>query len=272
MERIHMIGYDAVHPADFLYDVAEQHDHYLLILTQTPARFWRGDESKVYPAGQAALFAPQSRIRYGACEARYGNDWMIFDSDEAYVTRFPFLETPFPVLDVEYCHNLFQLLTWEHTQGGYETTISQLMSVLFTKLSADLVVGEESGYRRELLALRRRILSEPREHWSVGAMAEQLHISAGYLQLLYKRQFGVSCVEDVVRSRVRLARDYLVHTNMRVSEIAALCGYNSAEHFSRQFHAACGVAPGRYREQALNRSREGKSPPDSGADGKSFSG
>jgi hypothetical protein len=40
MDRIRMIGYDAVHPADFVYDVPERHGYYLLILTHTKARFW----------------------------------------------------------------------------------------------------------------------------------------------------------------------------------------------------------------------------------------
>lgn len=259
MEKIHMIGYDAVHPSDFVYDVPEHHGYYLLILTQTPAQFWQGNAPREYPAGRAVLFAPHSRIHYGACGERYGNDWMIFSSDETYVTQFPLLATPFPVLDIAYCHNLFQLLTWENMQDHYETTISQLMSVLFARLRADLGRYKcEDLYGSELVALRRQIASHPRQPWNVTAMAERLHISAGYLQALYKRRFGVSCMDDVIQSRIRLARDYLTHTDMRVSEIAAQCGYNSAEHFSRQFRKLCGVAPGAYRVRARAEAGEEK--------------
>lgn len=248
MERIHMIGYDAVHPADFIYDVPENHDYYLLILTHTPARFWQGGESRVVPAHQAALFAPQSRIRYGACGESYGNDWMIFSSTEARVTRFPLLATPFPVLDAAYCHNLFQLLTWEHMQGSHEVVIAQLMALLFQKLHADIDLPGGLDYRLELAALRRNILSQPERNWNVPEMAAQLHISVGYLHLLYKRQFGTSCMDDVIGSRVRRARDYLSHTRLRIQEISLLCGYNSAEHFSRQFRRYCGMSPGQYRK------------------------
>ena len=103
----------------------------------------------------------------------------------------------------------------------------------------------------EKAALRRRIMSQPRENWNVSDMAAQLHISAGYLHLLYKRQFGVTCMDDVIASRIRLAKDYLVHTQLRVQEIASMCGYSSAEHFSRQFHRLCGMSPGQYRRMAL---------------------
>ena len=253
MDKIRMIGYDAVHPADFVYDVPEHHGYYLLILTHTRARFWQGDAPREYPANHAALFAPHSRIRYGACEGSYGNDWIIFDSDETYVTQFPLLGAPFPVMDPDYCHSLFQLLTWEHQQEGYETVESQLMSVLFHKLRGDIVRPDDADYGRELLALRRQIVNQPWQAWNVPGMAERLHISAGYLQLLYKRQFGVSCMDDVIASRIRLAKDYLTHTNLRVLEIANICGYNNAEHFSRQFRRVCGMAPGRFRREAAEK-------------------
>lgn len=249
MENIRMIGYDAVHPADFVYEMPHGHDCYLLILTHTPARFLRDGAMREYPPGQAALFAPGAPIRYGACGGSYGNDWMLFSSDEAAVTRFPRLNEPFPVVDADYCHQLFRLLTWEHMHENYEEVTAQLMSVLFHKLSADLRRPEGEGFERALLSLRRSIVNNPRRDWNVGEMASRLHISAGYLQLLYKRQFGVSCMEDVIHSRIRLARDYLAHTRMSVSEIAALCGYNSAEHFSRQFKRVCGVSPGQYRKK-----------------------
>ena len=250
VERIHMIGYDAVHPADFIYDVPEDHGYYLLILTHTPLRLRDAEGERVYPAHHAALFSPSARIHYGACEDTYSNDWIIFSSDEPCVTQFPLKNRPFPVLDPDYCHNLFQLLTWEHMQENYETVVSQLMSLLFQKLRAAIDQGGDADYRLALTALRRRILSQPRLNWNVSDMAAQLHISAGYLHLLYKRQFGVSCMDDVIASRIRLAKDYLAHTQLRVLEVAALCGYNSAEHFSRQFRRLCGMTPGQYRRSA----------------------
>ncbi|MDO4867255.1 MAG: hypothetical protein Q4C10_11940 [Clostridia bacterium] len=190
MDSIRMIGYDAVHPSDFVYDVPEGHGYYLLILTHTPLRFRDGEIERIYPAHHAALFSPDCRIHYGACEETYGNDWIIFSSDEPYVTQFPMQNRPFPVPDADYCHNLFQLLTWEHVQSGHEAVTSQLMALLFQKLRAGISQPEDADYRLELTALRRRIMSQPLRNWNVSDMAAQLHISAGYLHLLYKQQFG----------------------------------------------------------------------------------
>ena len=138
MDSINMIGYDAVHPSDFVYDMPGGHGYYLLILTHTPLRFRDSDGERIYPARHAALFSPDARIHYGACEATYSNDWIIFDSDEPYVTQFPLQNRPFPVPDADYCHNLFQLLTWEHMQGSLEAVTAQLMELLFQKLRAGI--------------------------------------------------------------------------------------------------------------------------------------
>lgn len=254
MDTIHMIGFDAVHPADFVYDMPERHGYYLLILTHTRLRFQDAEGERIYPPHHAALFTPESRIHYGACDDHYSNDWIIFSSDETYVTQFPLTNRPFPVIDADYCHNLFQLLTWERMQTNYETIISQLLALLFHKLRDDVRLPGEADFQRELVALRRHIVTDPRHPWSVPDMAARLHISAGYLHQLYKRQFGVSCMDDVISSRVRLAKDYLAHTQLRVLEIAALCGYSNAEHFSRQFRQSCGVSPGQYRKAASARS------------------
>ncbi len=250
MYRIRTMGYDAVHPSDFVYEMPASGDS-LLILTATPVRCFEGKSCRVLPPPQAALFLPGSGARYGADGEPYQNDWMIFSSDETAVTGFPLVNRFFPVSDPEYCHSLFRLLTWEWRQdGGYETVISQLMSVLFHRLAADLGRQDSEPYGFALDALRRRIGSEPHAPWTVAGMARELHISEGYLQALYKRRFGVSCMEDVIRARLRLAEDCLTHTVMSVAEIAVVCGYHSTEHFSRQFRRFVGIAPLAYRRGA----------------------
>ena len=106
MEKIHMIGCDAVHPSDFVYDAPPNRGYYLLILTKTPAVFRVGEEEKEYPAHHAALFTPECRIHYRASGEQYRNDWMVFWSDELYVTQFPKAGEPFPVRDPVFSHIL----------------------------------------------------------------------------------------------------------------------------------------------------------------------
>jgi AraC-like DNA-binding protein len=247
MNKIIFSGYDTFHNADFAIDSPEGYDYYLFLLTRSPGQFLVDGEMRQYPAGSAVLYPPSSPVGYGTCGDCYGDDWIRFESDESFVKNFSRINEPFPVSDVDYCHNLVQLLTWESTMGQYDGAISQLFHILFYKLEDDLLHHESAAHDQELLTLRKSIMNNPQMDWRIADMAKQLHLSMGYLQSLYKQKFGVSCMDDVIRCRVRKAKDLLTNTSETVIAIAAQCGYNNAEHFCRQFKSACGVTPGKYR-------------------------
>ena len=50
MNHIYFAGYSAVHPADFVFEVPEGYDCYLLLITSTPARFRVNDQIVADPA------------------------------------------------------------------------------------------------------------------------------------------------------------------------------------------------------------------------------
>lgn len=279
MNQIYFAGYDGVHSKDFKYDIPEGFPCFLLVVTTTPSRFRVQGEIREYPAHTAVLYPPNHGIWYAAGGEVYGNHWLRFASDESFVTNFPRQAVPFSVSDPEYCRSLFQLLTWEASQltaasrrfqnTGLlipdeeipskqaapdsrlsDLTVSQLLRILFNKLLSDTLNVPCVGHDRELLTLRRQIATAPQLPWSIADMAEQLHISAGYLQLLYKQQFHISCMDDVIRFRLLRAQDLLIYTTESIASIAEQCGYNNTEHFCRQFRKSAGMTPGQFRRQA----------------------
>lgn len=279
MNQIYFVGYDAIHKNDFVYDVPNGFNSYLLVLTTTPAVFRINGIAKEYPAHTAILYPPNHSIYYGAANQEYGNHWIRFSSDELAIVHFPLQGIPFSVADPEYCHNIFQLLTWEtsqlvgssriyHSTGNqlqsmdeqslpvnnqsnpHELIISQLLHILFTKLGENVSTTTNTCHDRDLIALRRQIASNPQQQWTIADMADQLHVSSGYLQLIYKKKFNISCMDDVIHYRLVKAKDLLAHTNHSISEIALKCGYNNTEHFCRQFYKKTELTPGQYRKKA----------------------
>lgn len=113
MNQIYFVGYDGIHSADFKYDIPEGFHCYLLVVTTTPALFRVQGEVREYPAHTAVLYPPNHEIWYAANNQPYGNHWLRFASTETFVTGFPRQAVPFPVSDPDYCHSMFQLLTWE---------------------------------------------------------------------------------------------------------------------------------------------------------------
>ncbi len=268
MNYIHFTGYDAKHPNDFVFDISEGYDCYLLVLTHTPAKFCIDGTVSDYPAHCAVLYPPFTPVWYAASTDSYSDDWIRFSSDETFVKNFPLTAHPFSVSDPDYCHNLIKLLTWEtslwtgtsriyhHAVAEYDSkqpndniVISQLLHILFLKLRDEVLQLKTSSHSHELFMLRRQISNNPQFPWTVREMAEQLHISPGHMQCLYKQQFGISCINDIIDFRLRKAKDLLAHTEQSISEISEQCGYRNVEHFCRQFRKNTGITPGIFRKE-----------------------
>ena len=249
MNEILFIGYDAKHTKDFAFDFPENKDFYLLLLITSPAEVFLDGQWQYVCANSVILFPPEQEIHYRACGEVYSNDWIRFVSDETYVTSFPLQGIPFPVSDPEYCHHLIKLLTWEaaFTSRNSEWLISDLMHALFLKLNENTTDILPSSHSSTILNLRKQIYNQPQRDWTVPLMAEYLHISTGYLQSLYKSSFGISCMDDVIEGRIRLAKDQLMYTDKTIAEIAEFCGYCNVEHFCRQFKQNMSVTPKQYR-------------------------
>ncbi|MFG6356581.1 MAG: AraC family transcriptional regulator [Acetatifactor sp.] len=252
MNIIHFVGYSAVHTSDFLFEMTPAPlDQYTLLLVFTPVQFLLEGQWQEFPAGTAILYAPGQPICYRACRETYQNDWIRFSTDEPLVTQFPLTGVPFPVSDTEYCHLLFKLLTWESSltsaDSGSDLAVSNLLQTLFLRLGQDTARREASPYASQLLRLRKKIYNSPHHPWNIQAMARELHLSAGYLQILYRKMFGVSCMDDVIAGRIRKAREQLAYTEKPVSEVADACGYHNVEHFCRQFRQQTGMTPSAFR-------------------------
>ena len=255
MNQIRYVEYDAMHKESFVFDIPEGHDCWLLVITQTPAIFYVENEYRKYPPNCAVLYKPHQKIYYRACENQYVNDWIRFDTDETYVTNSP-LPTgiPFLVRDYSYCHKIYQLITNEHILNGIykDISINLLLRVMFNKLMESYDYKNTSSLDKKLYKLKQEIYHNPNKNWTVKEMSETLNVSIGYLENIYKNTFGVSCIEDVIASRINLAKEYLSYHHYTIKEIVTLCGYRNTEHFYRQFKKVTGVTPSEYRNSRLN--------------------
>ena len=250
MNEIDFIGYGTIHPSDFVYDIPDGQPYYLLLLITSPAEMLIYEEMLQVAANSAILYTPGCRIYYRATGEEYRDDWIRFRSDETFVKQFPLRNTPFPVVDPEYCHNLIKLLTWEtsFSSAESESIISHLLRVLFSKLHESVADNTANIHTRALINLHNKIYNSPQLPWDIGQMAKELHLSPSRLQTLYKELFGTSCMDDVIKGRLRCAQDQLKYSSKSVREVAENCGYNNVEHFCRQFRRYNGCTPGQYRK------------------------
>jgi len=103
-------------------------------------------------------------------------------------------------------------------------------------------------YHEKLHRLHREIYSSPQNEWTISNMAASMGMSSTHFQRIYKAEFGISCMEDVITARIEKAKWLLQHTELHVQEIADKCGYHHLNHFMRQFKKRIGITAMQYRK------------------------
>jgi len=249
MLRIEHMAFGCASKSDFV-----RNNTWLIILTRACCVFAIDGSDVEYPPNCIVLYKPGQILNFRTFDEAFRLDYIYFTTDEAYITgsNLPF-GLPVVISDPDYYHSLFHLLAAEHANGGHlkEISMDKLMQVLFNKLSQISELKPKTHLCKSIHDLKRDIYSRPDEQWTLKLMADMLNISAGHLESTYKNIFGVSCMEDVIVSRITLAKKYLQNSTCSIAEVISRCGYRSAEHFYRQFKKVTGITPRGYRSKGL---------------------
>lgn len=102
--------------------------------------------------------------------------------------------------------------------------------------------------RRDVAPVREYLEEHCTEKIALESVAEHFFLNKHYLARLFKEQYGVSVNSYLTQVRITRAKQMLRFTNKAVSVIAAECGLEDANYFSRVFKKVEGVTPKQYRE------------------------
>ena len=123
---------------------------------------------------------------------------------------------------------------------------ADLLDILAPQLDAELAErAAEQDARAQVQAVLRRLLVGRRP--DLGDVARELASSPRTLQRRLG-DLGVSYHRVLEDSRRSMARQYLLHSALELSEIAYLLGYEDANSFFRAFTRWEGMPPGRWRD------------------------
>ena len=121
------------------------------------------------------------------------------------------------------------------------------LSQVFTAM-CERVLGPAQGRADTAEMVQRLLLSRPgRSMLRLEEAAEELMLSPGQLRKRLYRA-GTSYKKLVLRTRMELARHYLLDTHLSVQEIAYLLDYATPAPFSRAFKQYYGLAPEYFRQ------------------------
>lgn len=254
MFKILRMGCNSVHDNNFSVNRPNGYQWGLLLLVKSKAIFTIENEEISTPANTLIIYDKNYPHEYRAGGTEYKNDWIHFEFDPVFLNQYPLnLNTPLYISNHFYISDLIQKMVIEFYSNNYykEQTIDYLMQLLFIKAKEQLetitLQPRHSKIHDGLVKLRSEIYSNPQKNWSIPLMADMLHISCGHLQNIYKETFFISCMSEVIESRIIYAKELLIESDLTVGEISAFCGYLNEVHFMRQFKKLTTFTPTEYR-------------------------
>ena len=252
--KLHSLGIDFRHDKDFLIDRPDGSGDNLIIIFKSPAVILQNGAVETVPAGSAVVYSKGERQYYGAAGVEYINHWVHFDCDErdAFFDRIglPFNRVlPVSATGTE---DILILLNIEQVSGNTEEKnrgecADLLLRLLLAKLGGNYGSPRRNPHSAALRSLRAEIYRDPAGCKGIAELSARLALSPSYFQGLYKKEFGVSCYEDVLAARLERAKYYLSDTALSVKRISELCGFENDTHFIRQFRRRTGTTATQYR-------------------------
>lgn len=117
-------------------------------------------------------------------------------------------------------------------------------------LYSSVTVDPEEDADVSLLVKRARQLIE--EYYNQGITleetAQKLCVSEEYLSSQFKKETGASFTETVRKFRIDKVKELLLHSGMKLNQIADLVGYSDPKYMSKVFKEEVGMLPAEYRK------------------------
>lgn len=144
------------------------------------------------------------------------------------------------------------MLEYYNRDLGMEEVLESYVIILFTELLRCFrdhsASEEEASVRVQVVEL----LSYIEEHFLDGSlpeMARHFGFHENYLTTLLREKTGKSYVEHIQELRLKKAESLLENTDLPMTELIPLCGYNNLNFFYKKFKEAKGCTPAEYRKR-----------------------
>lgn len=250
MINIRRMGCGYHHDPAFWIERDHGCDCYLALYLHSRSKIRYNSEIIPCEPGTFVIFDKNSPHGYGAWEEEYVEDWIQFECDEFLLSGY---HIPFGKPLHIHCSidigGYFQMICNAFFRCLNDcAVIDNLMQAMFLEISDAIREKKDVPHYDKLIQLRQQIYRAPQKKWTVKEMADSVHISEPYLQELYKKAFGVSCISDVIACRIAYAKS-LLSSDLTVEETSLRCGYSSVVHFSRQFKGIEGISPLAWKNQ-----------------------
>ncbi|MBO0794265.1 MAG: helix-turn-helix domain-containing protein [Ktedonobacteraceae bacterium] len=110
---------------------------------------------------------------------------------------------------------------------------------------------------QSFLSILCQIVQHPERQLSLQGLADELHMHPTYICNRFKELFGKSPIQMQREMKIQRAKTLLETTELPVTKISQVLGYNEVQNFTRLFKSYVGVSPSQFRNLNI-RWREAK--------------
>ena len=147
------------------------------------------------------------------------------------------------------------ILNEQTNQQIYYTRISeQIVNTIITVVARNIALKLPKNIKEttgepvlEILNYIQQNIFEP-ENLKAKKLSEHFNISLNYLGRYFKKQTGDTLQNYIINYRIRLVETRLLHSDMRINEIAYEFNFTDESHLNRIFKKYKGMNPSEFRK------------------------
>ncbi|MGN1409252.1 MAG: AraC family transcriptional regulator [Eubacteriales bacterium] len=129
------------------------------------------------------------------------------------------------------------------------STLTHLLETACDRKMKRELTSEEYNFRTNFDRIM--IKNDPCE-LSLEKICEQMHMSKYYFSHQFKKYYSMPPMKYLMKDKIKKAQNLLNYSSMKISAIAAECGFSSSAYFSTVFRREVGMSPEEYRSQQNN--------------------
>lgn len=131
------------------------------------------------------------------------------------------------------------------------TTLKEAIITLSDAFEQWITLFKRQQHNEEGPGLIEKAISYIQNHYqhdiSIDEVCEFIGLSVSHFCALFKQVTGSTFLEYVTRCRIEKAKYLLIHTEVKVYQLAPLVGYQDSKYFTQVFKKMTGMTPSEYR-------------------------